>query len=1137
MKVLKYITSVLILFGTDASTVLSQQTQQKMGIEKVLTLNNQHVHTVETLEAGTALREALTAIEAKYNVAFLYEDYLLESKTLKKDLILHSNAPRVIQSVIRDFPLILKQLDGRVFGLVRDRKAETELRFDELIAGSVTDSEGEPLPGVNITVKGTTQGTSTSSDGSFTLQVETLQDTLVFSFVGFQTQEVPINGRTEIHVTMVAQTYSGEELVVVGYGTRTKETLTGSVSAVSGEDLEKVPVTNISNTIAGRLPGVITWTNSGEPGYDGSVIRIRGEHTLNDNSPLIVIDGVPDRSGGLDRINPRDIENISVLKDASAAIYGARAANGVILITTKRGREGQAPQFSFNFNQGFNQPTRIPEMADAPTYMRMLNEVDMYRNNAPRFSEEEIQQHADPNSDPWLYPNTDWFAASLKPLSQQTRADMSVAGGTENITYYLSLGGLTEDGYYERSATRYNQYNFRSNIDAAITDNISLRFDVNGRYEDRNFPTRGAGATFRMLMRGKPNEAAFWPSGHPGPDIENGENPVVTGTDVTGYDNDERYYLQTNISLNVEIPWVDGLGIRGSFAYDKDFRQRKLWETPWMLYSFDRDTYLSEGGDPVQYLSGAPRGPAEPALHQWSEDGDDLLVNLVAEYQQDFEDHSVGILAGAERQTFSNSFFDAYRRNYISPRVDLLFAGGQDLRTNYGIANEGARLNFFSRINYDYQDKYLFEVIGRYDGSYIFPKGNRFGFFPSFSAGWRLTEEEFFTNAVGFFDELKLRVSWGRTGNDRVGDDNDDGQDDGVWQYLTTYGFGAGYVLGIDSEVLSIYQLRTPNTDITWEVANQFDVGIEGLILDEKLSFEFDYFNYLRTDILAFRNASVPQTSGLSLPRENIGEVSSWGFDGSLTWRDQVNNDFFYDITLNAGWATNKIKYWDEAPGAPEWQQSTGAKMETGLYYNVLGVFRDQEHVDSYPSWPGARPGDLIFEDTDGDGVITANDRIRIERNDVPEWTGGVTFSGSYRQFDFTVFFQGAAGASQYIQTESGEFGNYFQEFAEERWTPDNPDAEGPRAFSRTEEYWIANPNTYFFRKTDYLRLKTLEIGYNLSPDITSRLGLQNLRLYANGFNLLTWDTFNLMDPEASNQSGAYYPQKRVFNIGLSVTF
>lgn len=1140
MNILRHMLAVLILFSAISPVVQAQE-----GIGQVLTLNDQKLNHTETLNIGTSLSEALTMIEQKYNVSFLYEDYLIEAKNLKRSLTFSDNAPEVIQKALDGHPLTLKQLGARIFGIVRDRQAEERV-LDETVTGTVTDNEDEPLPGVNIMVKGTTSGTSTAADGGFELQVTSLQDTLIFSFIGFQTQEVPIAGRTVIDVQLMPQTYAGDELVVVGYGTQTRETLSGSVSSVSGARMEKIPVSNMANSLTGQLPGIVTVNQSGEPGADGATIRIRGQHTLNNNDPLVVIDGVPDRAGGLDRLNPRDIENISVLKDASAAIYGSRAANGVILITTKRGREG-APQFTLDVNQGFNQPTRIPELADAATYMTMLNEIDNYRGMGDRYTQEEIECHRN-QEDPWLCPDTDWFAEALKPMSFQTRTDMSVSGGSETIQYYLSMNGLTEDGYYENSATRYNEYGFRSNIDGHLSDNITLSFDVLGRLEDRNYPTESAGATFRMLMRGKPNEPAFWPNGLPAPDIENGTNPVVTGTDATGYDDDERYFFQSNLKLKVDVPGIEGLAFEGTASFDKDFLTRKRWQTPWTLYSLDGFDQNGDGvadgmdssGEPVFNASQVPNQDAN--LQQWSEQGSNTLLNLVGTYKQDVGDHSYSILLGTERQSFKNSGFWAYRRFFPSTQIDQLSVGGEEQQNLGGGGrsvlgsrpNEGARMNYFTRLNYNYQSKYLFEFVGRYDGSYIFPEGNRFGFFPSFSLGWRLSQEDWFQNSTGdFFDELKLRTSWGQTGNDRIDE----------WQFLSTYEFGGGYIF--NHEVMqSIYPGRTPNPDVSWEVANQFDVGIEMAAFDNQLSVEFDYFNYLREGILWWRNASVPQTTGLSLPRENIGEVKSWGYDGSISWRQQISTDFVFDIALNGGYANNEIQYWDETPGAPEWQQSTGSPMtidengnDYGLLYNVIGVFRDEEHVNSYPNWgDDARPGDLIFEDVNEDGVINADDRIRTERTGIPKWNGGLNISVQYKAFDFVLLFQGSAGASQYVQTQSGDFGNYFKEFADNRWTPDNPDASGPRAFQREEEYWIDKRNTYFYMSTDYVRLKNLELGFNAPASLTDKIGLDRLRVYANGFNLLTFSNF-LMDPEARNPGGMYYPQKRVVNLGLSLSF
>jgi TonB-linked SusC/RagA family outer membrane protein len=1001
------------------------------------------------------------------------------------------------------------------------------------VTGTVTSATGTPMAGVRVGVSGTTLGATTGADGRFSISgVSAGNHTLRATLVGYAEATRAVNvvaGQTAtVDIQLSAQAISLEGVVAVGYGTQKKATLTGSVAAVSGEEIAASPAANVSNSLAGKLPGVVTVNTSGEPGYDGSSIRIRGNHTLNDNSPLVVIDGVADRSGGLERLNPQDIASISVLKDASAAIYGARAANGVILVTTKRGTSG-APQLSVNVNQGFNQPTRLPEMADAVTYMTMLNEIDLYRDREPTFSQEEIDHYRN-GDDPWLYPNTDWFDAVIKPMSLQRRGDVSLRGGADRIKYYLSLGGQTQDGYYENSATRYNQYSFRSNLDGQASKDLNIRFDVTGRIEDRNFPNRSAGSIFRAIMRGKPNLPAYWPNGLPGPDIEYGDNPVVIGTPATGFDRDQRYYVQGNLGADFTVPWVNGLTLRANAAYDQMFRYQKQWRTPWTLYTWP-DQARDANGQPI--LVPGQRGYSAPELNQTDYRDNDILLNFIAEYRRDFGDHTVGILGGVERQTSDDSRLNAFRKYFISDQIDEIFAGGDPEKNNDGTAGLARRQNYFTRLNYDYADKYLLEFVGRYDGSYIFPEDSRFGFFPAVSAGWRISEEPFFQNNISVVNSLKLRGSWGQTGNDRINQ----------WQYLASYGFGGGYVFG-GQEVKSIYQTRTPNPNVTWEVANQMDFGVDGEAFDSRLSFTLDWFRENRDNILWYRNASVPQSTGLSLPRENIGKVNSWGYDGSLSWRQELGSQATFDVTLNGGYAQNKITFWDEAKGAPDYQKSTGYKMnlnsdgnDVGLYYRSLGVFKDQAAVDAYPHWSGARPGDIIFEDVNGDGEIDGDDRIRVNSNGDPTWTGGVTFGLNVQNFDATVFFQGAAGAVQYLSTESGEIGNYLEEFAEGRWTPDNPSSTKPRAFNRGEEYWIANRNTYFLRSTDYVRLKTVELGYRLPTSLASRIGVKSPRIYVSGFNVLTWDKFGLMDPESRNQSGQYYPQARVFNVGASVSF
>ncbi|MGV3505275.1 MAG: SusC/RagA family TonB-linked outer membrane protein [Adhaeribacter sp.] len=1025
------------------------------------------------------------------------------------------------------------------------------------VKGKVSSETGEGLPGVTVLVKGTTNGTATDAEGNYSLTVPGGTGTLVISFIGYLTQEVAINNRSTINITLAPDAKSLEEVVVVGYGVQKKETVTGSVAAVKGAELVKSPTVNLSNSMAGRLPGVVAVNRSGEPGYDGSGIRIRGSNTLNNTDALVVIDGIPGRTGGLDRINPADIESISVLKDAAAAIYGSRAANGVILVTTKRGKSGK-PQLSYNFNQGWAQPTVIPKLTNAAQYTSMLNDLDIYGlpvnewaaatqaykttgsytrpdgtvRNAP-FSPEDIRKYAD-GSDPWDHPDTDWYKETLKTWSPQSRHNMQITGGSDNLKYLASLGYQNQDGYYKNSATGYKQYDIRINLDANINKYIKTSVGILGREELRTFPTRGAGAIFRMQMRGKPHQQAYWPNGLPGPDIENGENPVVITTDLSGYNRDRRDLVQTNGSIDVQIPWVEGLKFTGTAAIDKQLRNTKQWQIPWFLYQRGVG-FEADGVTPV--LVQTKRGQPEPRLDQGHENQLNILLGGVFNYERKFGLHGLNLLAGMNRETVEGENFNAFRRYFISPTVDHLFAGGNAEKNNGGSAFEQARINYFGRVAYNFSEKYLAEFLWRYDGSDIFPKETRYGFFPGFLAGWVISEEDFFKDNISAVNFLKIRGSWGQLGNDQV---NLPGTSDrATYQYLSTYGFRT-YIIN-NAEVISLYETRIPNDRITWEVANNSNLGLEGEMFQGKINFEFDVFYNKRTNILAYRNASVPQTTGLTLPPENFGEVDNKGFEYNIGYRNQVG-DFKYNFSVNGGYAQNKIIFWDEAPGAPEWQRTTGRPMYTYLAYEYDGVFRDQADIDARTLDYSAvinniRPGDMKFKDYNNDGKITPDDRVRTDVNNIPKFQGGVNLGASWKNFDLSILFQGAAGAKQFIYTgEMGNIGNYLLDVYENRWTVENPSSEHPRIANRGDQYYSFN-NTYWLRNANYIRLKNFELGYTIPEAIGKRAGISNLRVYVNGLNVFTWDKMKVYDPETSSDSGQYYPQSRILSGGLSVAF
>lgn len=1043
---------------------------------------------------------------------------------------------------------------------------------DKPVKGKVTDDKGNPLSAVSVSVKGTKRGVTTDPNGNFIIDVPDGKSILVISSVGFDIQEINIKDQTIVSVRMMAANGKLDDVVVVGYATQKKITVSGSVATVKGSELEKSPSVNLSNSLAGRLPGVTAIQSSGEPGYDGSTIRIRGTNTLGSNAALIVIDGVPDRAGGMDRLNPADIESMSILKDASAAIYGSRAANGVILITTKQGKSGK-PLIAYDFNKGWAQPTRIPKLANAPEYTQLLNEQTLFGSvpsdqwaaawdafkktgtyirtdnnakvNAP-FQPGDVQKFAD-KTDQWGHPDTDWFKDALKTWSPQARHNLQLSGGSENIRFLASMGYQNQDAYYKNSATGYKQYDMRINLDAKVNKYINANVGITAREEYRFFPTQSAGSVFRMLMRGKPTEPEVWPNGLPGPDIENGQNPIVITTNATGYDKDRRDYFQTNGKVEIGNPWVKGLKVTLTAAFDKYILRGKRFETPWSLYFWDKVSYEPDGKTPL--LRKNVRSTfSDPRLSQ--RDENELRVNLTGMVNYDHTYggvHTINLLAGVTKETRDGDNFNAFRRYFISSAVDQLFAGGTAEQNTGGGGFKQARLSYFGRAAYNFKEKYLAEFLWRSDASYIFPENSRFGFFPGVLVGWNISKENFFKNNVTFINYFKLRGSYGQLGNDQVFFNN-------VLQeyaYLPTYSLNGTQVLNSTVQ-RTLSEVRVPNLDFTWEVANNLNIGLDGSMLNGKISFEFDYFINKRNQILIQKQGSTAQSSGISglLPPVNLGKVENKGYEFKVGYNGKAG-DLTYNVSVNGGYAKNKVVFWDEAPGAPDYQLATGHSFGTSgfdfLAYQYDGVFKDQKEIaanilDYSAATSKLLPGDMRFKDINGDGKITGLDQTRLDKNRDPTFTGGVSIGMQYKNFDLSILLQGAKGGLLLFNVyETGDFGNYLKYSVDHRWSVDNPSSIDPRLANRGNTYFTNNgqnfgSNTYFLRPSDYLRLKNVEIGYNLG-NIGKEMGINKFRVYFNALNLFTWDKMKIWDPESTSSSGQYYPQARIINAGIRVTF
>ncbi len=1000
------------------------------------------------------------------------------------------------------------------------------------VKGTVTSENGEGLPGASVILKGTSTGTTTDVEGKYSLNVPDANGTLVFTYIGYVNQEIALANRSQLDVKLATNNKTLDEIVVVGYGTQKKATLTGSVSEVKGSDIVKSPQPNLSNSLAGRFSGFVANNRGGEPGYDGSSYTVRGFASTGNNDVLIVVDGIPGQVGGLDRLDPNDIESISILKDASAAVYGSRAANGVILVTTKRGGTGK-PVISYSFNQGFSSPTRLPKLADAPTYATILNEIDYYNNPAggmnQHYSAEEIQKFGN-GTDPINYPNTNWQKETLKNFALQNQHNLGINGGTDNVKYYVSLGTIYQDGLYKSGATKYKQYNFRSNVDANVTKDFKVSLSLSGRQENREFPVSSAGNTFRSIYRAYPTVISRFPNGYYSTGVEN-NNPVVLGTKMGGTTSNPTSVFNGILRASYNLP-IEGLSVDGFYSVDKSFNFTKTFSTPYTLYNYNKatDSYSS-------VVTGGSAGAA--SLSQSQINITNITQNIRMSYLRQIGKHNINTFVAYEQNKRSEATFGATRINFPTVSTPELSQGGPAAtdKNNSGSSYNFTRKSFIGRFAYNFNEKYLAEVQARVDGSSVFPKGNQFGFFPSVSAGYRISEEDWFKNSVPFIDDLKFRASYGSLGNDNVGQ----------FQFYNNYSFNNQYVTGSNVITSGIDLTKLANPNITWETSKKTDIGLNAVFL-KNFSLELIYFNQKRSNILAARNASIPNTSGIVnpfktdsntplVPDENLGKVNSSGFEATLGYNHTGN--FRYNISGNVTYAKSKVVFIDEAPGALDYQRQTGGPLYTNLLYRTIGIFRTQADLDNNPHVQGAQLGDLILEDYNKDGKISADDQYRTKYGNVPLLTYGLVFSGGFKAFDASIVFSGQGMVSQYVLPESGQVGNYYSSWADNRWSPSNPDGSYPRVDTRASSSINGGQyaNDFWLNNASFVRLKNVEIGYTLPKISLSKFKISSLRVYASAFNLFTITGVKDYDPEGNSTSGQFYPQQRILNLGLNIKF
>ncbi len=1006
------------------------------------------------------------------------------------------------------------------------------------VTGTIVDDKGQTMPGVTVRIKGTSTGTASDINGKYSINVPNENTILVFTMVGYESQEITVGNSRSINVTLKETVSALSEVVVVGYGEQKKATLTGSISTVQGSEVAKSPSPNLAASLEGRLPGLVVNQRSGEPGRDDPNIFIRGTGTDGNSSPLIIVDGVP--RDGFSRLNPEDIASYSVLKDASAAIYGARAANGVILITTKRGAKGK-PTFDFSYNYGIQSPTKLPQVLDAAAYATAYNEGDFYDKGRPTsgyipiYTPDVIAKYQN-GSDPVNYPNTNWVKQVIKPSVGQQRYNMQVTGGSDDVHYLLSFGSQSQDGFFINNPTQYKQYNFRTKVDVDINKYLNIGANISGNLGNSIYPTNSAGNTtavnFVNILQANPTLVARYPNGLLGGG-RLGQNPLLMNE--RGTDQTNSYPLFSTFTASLKIPGIEGLKLDASYNYDLSNSFESNFDLPYTYYQYNVNT--------GNYDLTSATNPVTVSLNDTYRRSYTILYNYRLSYDHNFGQHHIAGMVGHEEQQNYYQQISAYRKNFLSsaiPQLDLGSSAAAD-KDNGGFGTSSAYNTYFGRFNYDYASKYLLEVVFRYDGSQIFPTGKRYAFFPGVSGGWRLSEEKFIKDNFKFIDQLKLRASYGEIGNDRVS----------PYQYLQNYGFGNNYVFGT-TDASAIYAQTVPNPNITWERSRKTDIGLESDFWNGLLGFEFTYWNENRVDLLERPSGSTSGVFGFtSLPSENIGRVNNHGFELVINHRSTMGQ-VRYNLSASFSYNRSKVLFIDEAPQQYDYQKLTGHPIGASRYYKADGIYHTQAELDASPHAAGTQVGDIKVLDLNGDGKIDGNDTFTFDGNQIPRYVFGLNSNFAYKGFDLNIFIQGQAGAWAYdgnLQNlGTTDFANAVYARYANHWTPSNPNGTMPRA----RMYQPGN-TTFFLFNDSFARLKTVELGYTIPGSVLSKLKVRSLRVFVSAYNLLTYSpTIKWADPElsfnsATNTQGQNntgngaginsVPPMRVINFGATLTF
>lgn len=1013
--------------------------------------------------------------------------------------------------LIRSLVVLFFALAGTLHASAQDGKIQ--------VTGKVVEQSGEVLPGVTVSVKNNPKrGTATNLDGDFVISA-TPEEILVFSCIGFENVELPVGSfKTQSTVVMNLDTENLDEVVVVGYGVQKKVSVVGALTTINMNEVKAVPTASISQALVGKVPGLVSRQLSGEPGQDQAYLYIRGMSTWGDNTPIVIVDGI---ERDLNSLNMPEVESITFLKDATAtSVYGIRGANGVIIVTTKRGYAG-APKITLRSEAACLTGMRFPDFINSGEYAELWNEARRNDGMAPEYTQEEILKYYD-GSDPYNYPSVNWMNEIFKKNTLQTVNNLNITGGTDRVHYFVNLGYTMQDGLFKTDPAneydtnvRMHRYNLRANLDIQLAPSLVAEVGLGIISYEYKHPGYSTGEVLGAAYDYAPNKIPI-------------KNPDGSWC-ATIFNNFTNPYVQTTMGgYTTQLT----NNFQGTFSLKWDLGELVTKGLSWVnTFSFD------------QYVSGYNRRLKGVTSKQY------IGINNTGEedYKIWFEKAPELYYTGASNSRALRLYSQLnYNRSFGLNNVNgmLMYNMGEsiNLLAENGTAALPSRLMGISgRAVYDYDSRYIAEFSFGYNGSENFAPGHRFGFFPGVALGWNVAREPFWK--AHSISTLKLRGSVGKVGNDRTSSDR--------FTYLSTTGSASGFLMGSSMNATAGYtEARLGGgTDITWEEATKYNIGLEYGMFQDKLTLTIDAFKERREGLLVQRTLSIPEASGFTasqLPYVNIGKSQNQGIEGMLEAKNTTSGGLFYSVRGNVSFSQSKCIDRDEPANQPEYQSYRGHSLGLSKALIALGFFEDQDDIDSspYQSFGPVRPGDIKYRDVNGDGTIDLQDEVLVGYPQIPELNYGFGFTLAYRNFDMSIYFSGAARSTYFFYGNTvfpfvwGQEGNVQREFYANRWRPgeDNSNARYP-AVSSSENANNNRISTLYMRDGSYLRLKNAEIGYTIPRRITDKIGISSCRLFANGINLLLWDKLKIADPETDNGNMFAYPKQRTINGGVEINF